>query len=407
MPSYAAPVKLSGRFRGALHAPVLLRRGASVGFARCGGCRGGLASWRAVRGMVVGMGDGTTMAPAGFSNTELGAEAAPVDPAKAQDVWKDVGEAVEFVVLKLNRSDQTNERAIIEEFVDRSQSIIRSLRIRNENDDLLVAFGFSKSAWEWLFPGAPLPKELVDFTGISGGGHNLPATGGDIFIHVRAKNEALVYECITQFMYFLRPITKTQEETHGFRYLEGRAIFGFIDGTEAPSLADSPQWAIVGEEDPKFVNGSYAFLQKWVHDMDKWASYTTEQQEKGIGRHKFSDIELPEDEKSQNPAAHNVASKVEFNGDEQKIIRMNVPFSDPAFNYTGTVFIGYARRWSVTKAMFQQMVDKNDFLFTFSQVITGQLFFIPSRDLLDEIADGKFGDNAPEEADIKLPVTPN
>jgi putative iron-dependent peroxidase len=346
--------------------------------------------------------DGTTIAPAGLVKSGV-----DVDAAKAQDVWKDVGEAVEFVVLKLNCKDQNNERAIIEEFADRSQSIIRSLRIRNENDDLMVAIGFSKPAWDWLFPGAPVPKELVDFPGLSSNNHNMPATGGDIFLHVRAKNQAVVYECITQFMYFLRPITSTQEETQGFRYLEGRAIIGFIDGTEAPSLADSPQWAIVGDEDPEFVNGSYAFLQKWVHNMDYWASLTTEQQEKAIGRHKFSDIELSDDDKSQNPAAHNVASKIEFNGVEQKIIRMNVPFSDPAQDYTGTMFIGYARRWIVTKTMLQQMLDKNDFLLTFSQVVTGQLFFIPSRDLLGQIADGEFGTNPPDEADIKLPVTPN
>jgi len=258
-----------------------------------------------------------------------------------------------------------------------------------------------------LFPGAPVPKELIDFPGVSSDKHSMPATGGDIFIHVRAKNEALTYECLTQFMYFLRDITTTQEETHGFRYLEGRAIIGFIDGTEAPSMADSPRWAIVGEEDPEFVNGSYALLQKWVHDMDYWAALSTEMQEKAVGRHKFSDLELSDDEKSQDPAAHNVASKVEFNGEEQKIIRMNVPFSDPAHNYTGTIFIGYARRYAVTRTMLQQMADKNDFLLTFSQIISGQLFFIPSRDLLAEIADGEFGSPAVEEADIKLPVTPN
>lgn len=30
----------------------------------------------------------------------------PINPNRAQDVWKDVGEHVQFTVLQLNRQDQ-------------------------------------------------------------------------------------------------------------------------------------------------------------------------------------------------------------------------------------------------------------------------------------------------------------
>ncbi|MBC6498373.1 Dyp-type peroxidase [Weissella confusa] len=63
-------------------------------------------------------------------------------------------------------------------------------------------------------------------------------------------------------------VTTVIDETKGFRNFEGRAIIGFIDGTEVPSAADSAEVAVVGDEDPEFVNGSYAFAQKWLHDMD-------------------------------------------------------------------------------------------------------------------------------------------
>jgi|GEM_PF-27296 len=308
-----------------------------------------------------------------------------ISPDRAQDVYKDEGYAVDFVVLKLNRQDQHAEQQGIYQFADRSQAIIRSLRIRNANDDLKVSIGFSCEAWDYLFPGDPKPAQLEPFTGLKGKIFNFPATGGDIFLHVRANNEALVYECVRQLMTFLRPWTTVQDETHGFRYLEGRAIIGFIDGTEAPAPEDSAMYAIVGEEDPKFTNGSYAFLQKWLHNMDYWDGLPTGTQEKAVGRRKFSDLELSDNEKFAN--AHNVASKVEIDGEERKIVRMNVPYADPAVGITGTMFIGYARYWHDTKAMFQQMIDQGDFLLTFSDILTGQLFFIPSRDLLADIAD--------------------
>lgn len=311
-----------------------------------------------------------------------------MDPNKAQDVWKDVGQHVQFTVLELNRKDQAKEREVICEFADRYQAILRSLRIRDEKGDLKGSFGFSSAAWDYLFPGSAKPKELETYQRVKGPKYEMPASKGDLFFHIRASDEAVVYEAMSQFRRFLKDITTVVDETKGFRYFEGRAIIGFIDGTEAPQIEDAADYAIIGDEDPTFENGSYAFAQKWRHNMDFWNHLKTEEQEKAIGREKFSDLELDDEEKFKN--AHNVTSKAEIDGEEQKIVRMNVPYSDPASGNTGTYFIGYSRHWTVTKMMLQNMVDQSDFLLTFSDILSGQLFFIPSRPLLDQIAEGEF-----------------
>ncbi|KRN24712.1 Dyp-type peroxidase family protein [Weissella confusa] len=316
----------------------------------------------------------------------MGDNIMPVTPTKAQDVWKDVGKNVSFVVLKLKRENLAADQEAIAEFADRSQAIERSMMIRAADANLKVSIGFSRTAWDYLFPNAAVPKQLETYTTLTGPEYSMPASEGDIFLHVRAGDEAVVYEVVRQFMVFLEPIATVLDETKGFRYFEGRAIIGFIDGTEAPAEFEAADYALVGEEDPEYINGSYAFAQKWLHDMDFWGKMKTEEQEKAVGRHKFDDLELEDDEKFHN--AHNVAAKIEVDGEEQKIVRMNVPFSDPATGKTGTYFIGYSRYWSVTKAMLQQMVDMSDFLLTFSTIQSGQLFFIPSRDTLGEIADG-------------------
>ena len=310
-----------------------------------------------------------------------------MNPNQAQDVWKDAGEHVQFTVLELKREDQAKEQAAIEEFVDRYQAIIRSLRIRDNKGNLKASLGFSNAAWDYLFPNAPKPKELETYQTISGDKYSMPATKGDIFLHIRANDESVVYEMISQCMLFLKDYTTVVDETKGFRYFEGRAIIGFIDGTEAPQVEDAADYAIVGDEDPFFENGSYAFAQKWRHHMDIWNKLTTEDQEKAVGRKKFSDLELSDKEKFKN--AHNVTSQAKINGVEQKIVRMNVPYSDPASGITGTYFIGYSRHWTVTKKMLENMVEKHDYLLSFSDILSGQLFFIPSRPLLDKIADGE------------------
>lgn len=312
-----------------------------------------------------------------------------VDIKKARDVYKDAGESVIFTTLLLNHSDLEKEKDAIAEFSDMSNSIINSMRIRDPEAQANIAWGFGSDAWDYLFPNAPKPKELEPFQEIKGPKYTAVSTPGDIFIHVRAKKMSVIYELMDQFMEILRPITKVEDETHGFRYIEGRSIIGFIDGTENPAGIESMDYTLIDPaEDPEFANGSYAFAQKYIHNMDAWKNLKTEDQEKAIGRHKFSDRELDDDEKLKN--AHNVVSKDEENGVEHKIVRMNVPFSDPAKNITGTYFIGYSKDFAITNRMLTNMFTKSDRLLDFSTPITGNLFFIPSKTTLEKIADGAY-----------------
>ncbi|WEV54923.1 Dyp-type peroxidase [Leuconostocaceae bacterium ESL0723] len=315
-----------------------------------------------------------------------------INPSKAQDVWKDVGESVQFTVLKFKDLPRQELHDAMVAFADRSQAIIRSMRIRDTDlaaaTGLKVAFGFSNHAWDILFPNTPKPKELETFKGVKGPEYGMPGTEGDLFFHIRDADHAAVYETQAQFMRFLKDYTEVVDSTQGFRYFEGRAIIGFIDGTEAPAVEDAADYALIGDEDPDYENGSYAFPQKWRHNMDVWNHMKTEVQEKAVGREKFTDLELEDEDKFEN--AHNVASQYEEDGEEKKIVRMNVPYSDPATGVTGTYFIGYSRHWTVTKGMLQNMVDQSDFLLTFSRILNGQLYFIPSRDTLAQIADDEF-----------------
>ena len=304
----------------------------------------------------------------------------------AQDVFKDAGESVIFVMLSLKREDIEAEREVIADMADRIEAIQRSMNIRVAPETVKLSFGFSNRAWEYLFPKAEKPKELEDFKGVNGVHHTAPATPADLFLHVRAGQAATSYIVVDQIMGFLRPIVDVVDETHGFHYLEGRAIIDFIDGTENPVGVEAEEWAIIGAEDPAFINGSYAFAQKYVHDLDAWRALPTEVQEKYIGRRKYSDLELDDEEK--DPRAHNIISQDNRDGEEHKIVRMNVVFANPGEGVRGTYFIGYARHWEVTRQMVTNMFTQDDRLLEYSTAEKGQLFFIPSKELLGRIAEG-------------------
>ena len=305
----------------------------------------------------------------------------------AQDVFKDAGESVIFVMLSLKREDIEKEREIIADMADRMEAIQRSMNIRVAPETVKLSFGFSNRAWEYLFPTAKKPKELEDFQGVNGEHHTAPATPADLFLHVRAGQAATSYLVVDQIMSFLRPVVDVVDETHGFHYLEGRAIIDFIDGTENPVGEEAKEWAIIGVEDPEFINGSYAFAQKYVHDLDAWRALPTEVQEKYVGRRKYSDLELSDEEK--DPRAHNIISQDNRDGEEHKIVRMNVVFANPGEGVRGTYFIGYARHWDVTRQMVTNMFTQDDRLLEYSTAEKGQLFFIPSKEILGRIAEGE------------------
>ena len=305
----------------------------------------------------------------------------------AQDVFKDAGESVIFVMLSLKREDIEKEREIIADMADRMEAIQRSMNIRVAPETVKLSFGFSNRAWEYLFPTAKKPKELEDFQGVNGEHHTAPATPADLFLHVRAGQAATSYLVVDQIMSFLRPVVDVVDETHGFHYLEGRAIIDFIDGTENPVGEEAKEWAIIGAEDPEFINGSYAFAQKYIHDLDAWRALPTEVQEKYVGRRKYSDLELSDEEK--DPRAHNIISQDNRDGEEHKIVRMNVVFANPGEGVRGTYFIGYARHWDVTRQMVTNMFTQDDRLLEYSTAEKGQLFFIPSKEILERIAEGE------------------
>ena len=135
---------------------------------------------------------------------------------------------------------------------------------------------------------------------------------------------------------------------------------------------------------PDFAGGSYVFVQKYIHDMDAWNALSVEEQEKVIGRRKFNDVELSDEEKPAN--AHNAVANI---GDDLKIVRANMPFANTAKREYVTYFIGYASTFSTTRQMLESMfignpVGNTDRLLDFSTAITGTLFFAPSYDFLGE-----------------------
>jgi putative iron-dependent peroxidase len=295
--------------------------------------------------------------------------------------------AAMFLVLSVNPGGESQARDLLADMAPLQRSV--GFRIPDAQLECVAAIG--SDAWDRLFSGSR-PRELHPFRELNGPRHRAPATAGDLFFHLRASRMDLCFEFATQLMYRLSGYVTVNDEVHGFRYFDERDLIGFVDGTESPTGAGGVTAGIVsGSGDPDFAGGSYAIVQKYLHDMASWNALPVEEQERVVGRTKLDDIELPDDVK---PANSHVALNTitDSNGEEKKIVRANMPFGDVGRGEFGTYYISYSATPATTEQMLTNMFIGNppgntDRILDFSTAVTGGLFFAPSADFLDNLPD--------------------
>jgi putative iron-dependent peroxidase len=300
-----------------------------------------------------------------------------------QAVLTRLTEAAIFLTLTVEADDEDAVRDVLADV----GGLRRSVGFRIPEAELSCVVGVGSALWDRLF-GTPRPAGLHPFHALAGARHAAPATPGDLLLHLRAHRLDLCFELARQLTTRLAGHAQVVDEVHGFRSFDERDLLGFVDGTENPEGGAARAAVLIGGEDPAFAGGSYVVVQKYLHDLDAWDALPVEAQERAIGRTKLSDIELPDEHK---PADSHVALNtiVGEDGEERQIVRLNMPFGHVGAQEFGTYFIGYARSPDVIEEMLTNMFVGNppgttDRILDFSTAVTGNLFFVPSADFLDD-----------------------
>lgn len=302
-----------------------------------------------------------------------------------------------FLVATLNPGPDA--AATVRAWCEDVATLTRTVGTRAPSENLSCICAFGSQAWDTLF-GQPRPAALHPFRVFGEGARQAVATPGDILLHIRAESMDICFELATLLMNGLGDAVTVVDETHGFRYFDRRAIIGFVDGTENPEGREAVHFTMIGDEDADFAGGSYVLVQKYLHDMAGWNSLSVERQEGIIGRHKLSNVELDDDIKP--TSSHSALTTLEEDGEEVKILRDNMPFGRAGMGEFGTYFIGYARNPAPIEQMLENMfvgrpAGNYDRLLDYSRAVTGSLFFVPSADLLEELA-GRAGGEAVDSA---------
>ncbi|MGO8914636.1 MAG: Dyp-type peroxidase [Stellaceae bacterium] len=310
----------------------------------------------------------------------------PAGAAEPQAVTAPLTRAAIFLIVTVNPGDDSG--AAVRSLGGDLAALVRAVGFRDVEGNLSCVMGIGSEAWDRLI-GPQRPAELHPFREIRAGPRHAVATPGDLLFHIRAKRMDLCFELATQIMARLGDAVAPADEVHGFRYFDDRDLMGFVDGTENPTGQQATDAVLIGEEDAAFAGGSYAIVQKYLHDLTAWNALSTEAQERVIGRTKLSDIEL--DDAVKPDSAHNALTTIVEDGKEVKILRDNMPFGRAAHGEFGTYFMGYARSPRTIEQMLTNMFvgrppGNYDRILDFSRAVTGTLFFVPAATFLDGLA---------------------
>jgi porphyrinogen peroxidase len=251
-----------------------------------------------------------------------------------QAVLTPITEAAIFLTATIEAGAEDAVRDVLAD----ASGLRRSVGFRIPEGELTCVVGIGATAWDRLF-GLPRPAELHPFREVAGARHTAPATPGDLLLHIRAHRLDLCFELAQRLTDRLGGCGRVVDEVHGFRSFDERDLLGFVDGTANPEGTAARAAVVIGDEDPDFAGGSYVVVQKYLHDLVAWDALPVEEQERAIGRTKLSDLELPDELK---PADSHVALNtiVDENGNQQQIVRFNMPFGSVGAGEFGTYFIG-------------------------------------------------------------------
>ena len=255
--------------------------------------------------------------------------------------------------------------------------------------EIKTAVAFGPELWSRLYNQAPQGfKQLSPIHG----SFEMPVVPADVLIHIASARSDICFALSQSFCDGIQDQVEVLDERVCFRYLDGRDLTGFIDGTENPQFPDDRgETALLPEDSGVFADGSFVFAQRYVHNLESWKRLKVDTQEQVIGRTKLESIELDDDVKPEN--AHVARTVVEDEeGEELEILRHSLPYGDGK-GEQGLFFIAYTKDLTRIDQMLLRMFGTSgdgihDRLLHFVTAVDGAYYFAPSEDLLEEILEG-------------------
>lgn len=287
--------------------------------------------------------------------------------------------------LLFNALDDKN--AFIRTALSRLPALFDDYADQFSEANLTGVIAIGANYWDEFYPHAR-PKQLKTFPSMNNEDRVAPSSNVDIYIEIRSDRSDVNHIVCSKVCQLLAESVELIEQVQAFRFLDGRDLTGFVDGTENPQGMHRREVALVKEEDDEnFSGGSYLHTQRYQHNLSLWGSLKEKEQEDVYGRTKVDNIEYESENKPLTAHTKRTNLKDE-NGKSIEILRQSMPYGD--MKQQGLFFVSYCQSPEPFEKMLASMIHGDghgnvDHLLKYTQAETGAAFFAPSLTFLTEL----------------------
>ncbi|MEM8844355.1 MAG: Dyp-type peroxidase [Pseudomonadota bacterium] len=200
-------------------------------------------------------------------------------------------------------------------------------------------------------------------------------TAGDLWCWLRGDDRGELLHKGRELELMFEPAFKLFSAVDGFKYMDGRDLTGYEDGTENPEGEEAIKAAFVDNSDEHINGSSYVAVQQWRHDLNYFESLSKLKQDQIIGRERISNEEMEDAPKS----AHVKRTEQESFDPEAFVLRRSMPWSEN--QQAGLIFVAFGKSFEAFESLWQRMVGAEDSLsdamFTISEQVTGNYYWCP------------------------------
>lgn len=289
--------------------------------------------------------------------------------------------------LLFNALDDKN--AFIRAAISRLPKLFENYAEQFSEANLIGVVAIGEAYWDEFYPQAR-PALLAPFPAMQSDDRIAPKNSYDIYVEIRSDRADVNHIVSTKVCQLLGDGVELIEQVQAFRFLDGRDLTGFVDGTENPQGLHRRTVALVKEQDDaSFAGGSYLHTQRYQHNLKLWDSLAEHEQEDVYGRTKLDNVEYESADKALTAHTKRTSLKDE-QGNSLEIVRQSMPYGD--MKRKGLFFVSYCQSPKPFEIMLKSMIHgdghgNSDHLLKYTQAETGSAFFAPSLTFLAHVAD--------------------
>jgi len=250
-----------------------------------------------------------------------------------------------------------------------TQTVIDALKLIDTENTVV---GLGQSLLDYLGKTMPGMKTMP---AQSANGITIASTPVDLWCWLRGDDRGELLHRARQICQQLAPAFTFKNTLDAFCYADCRDITGYVDGTENPEDDEAIAAAIVSGDDASLQGSSFVAVQRWLHNLDQFETFSQKHQDDIIGRRREDNVEFEGSPES----AHVKRTAQESFEPEAFMLRRSMPWSKDL--EAGLMFVAFGTSFYSFETQLNRMIGNEDGitdgLFEFSEAHEGAYFWCP------------------------------